>query len=44
MDSTGEGEVVVVDLPLLDDLKLLFERDAWWSRGLSAIKLQLQKE
>lgn len=36
--------MVLVDPPVLDELELLFERDAWWIRDAGAIKPELKKE
>lgn len=33
-----------MDPPVSDDLELLFERDARWTKDVGAVKAQLQKE
>lgn len=39
----GGSKVVFVDQPALDDLKLLFESDAGWTKDVGPTKLKLQK-
>lgn len=36
--------MVVVHTPVLDDLERPFERDAWKTHGVGAVKPGLQKE
>lgn len=43
-DSGAGPEHFVVDTTALDDLALLFERDAEWTRDLGAAKPELQKK
>lgn len=37
-------EVVIVEHCVLDGPELLFEKDFWWNRDVSAIKHERQKE
>lgn len=43
LGSCGGAEVVIVDLPVSDDLKMLFERDIWWYRDICAVQRGLWK-
>lgn len=43
-DGGSSSEVVVVDTPVLDELKLLFESDTGWKWDVGASKPELEEE
>lgn len=44
MGPGGGPDVVIFDLPGLDDLKLLFDRDAGWATDVRTTERELQNE